>query len=101
MRLARQQQYLTKLVDVARQEVKEDMSVALNLYKEISPQMVTDISLSEAAYLLSTLRDYQFKEEDFYLMQGETVMGEQFEEFYPYEDTLYEMILDIFYEKVE
>jgi hypothetical protein len=34
-------------------------------------------------------------------MEGETVMGEEFEEFYPDEDALYEMILDVFYEKVE
>lgn len=101
MRLTRQQQYLTKLVNAAGQEVKEDVSVALNLYKEISPQMVTDISIGEAAYLLSILPDYQFDENDFYLIQGETVMGEKFEEFYPDEDALYEMILDIFYEKVE
>ena len=31
----------------------------------------------------------------------ETVMGDEFEEFYPDEDALYEMILDIFYEPVE
>ena len=34
-------------------------------------------------------------------MQGETVMGDEFEEFYPDEDALYEMILNIFYEPVE
>ena len=34
------------------------------------------------------------------MMEGETVMGEVFEEFYADEEALYEMILDIFYEPV-
>jgi len=35
------------------------------------------------------------------MLEGETVMGEQFEEFYPNENALYEMILEVFYEPVE
>ncbi|MBD5523907.1 MAG: LCP family protein [Lachnospiraceae bacterium] len=101
MRLVRQQQYLTKLVNVAKQKVREDVSVALSLYQAISPQMVTDVSAYEAAYLASVLSNYKFDQNSFYMMQGETVRGEEFEEFYPDEDALYEMILDVFYEKVE
>ena len=63
--------------------------------------MVTNVSLDEATYLASILKDYRFSEEDLYTMAGETVMGEQFEEFYPDETALYEMILEIFYEEVE
>ena len=100
-RLLRQQQYLTNLVNKAKQEVGKDISVALNLYQAVSPQMVTDISPHKAAYLASVLPDYKFDEDNFYTMEGETVMGEEFEEFYPDEDALYEMILDVFYEKVE
>ena len=101
MRLERQRQYLTGLIDKAGQEISRDISVALNLYQTISPQMVTDISMHEAAYLASVLPKYKFEADNFYTMTGETVMGEEFEEFYPDEDALYEMILDIFYEKVE
>ena len=75
--------------------------MVLDLYNAVSPQMVTDISLDEAAYLASLLPGYRFDEKDFYLMEGETVMGEEFEEFYPDEDALYKLILDVFYEKVE
>ena len=35
------------------------------------------------------------------MLPGETVMGEKFEEFYADEDAMFEMILDIFYEKVQ
>ncbi|MBD5519267.1 MAG: LCP family protein [Lachnospiraceae bacterium] len=101
MRLVRQQQYLTNLVKTAKQETKNHISTALDLYRTISPQMVTDISLDKAAYLASILSDYTFDEEDFYLLEGETVRGEEFEEFYPDENALYELILNVFYEKVE
>ncbi|MDE5716330.1 MAG: LCP family protein [Lachnospiraceae bacterium] len=101
MRLERQRQYLTGFIHTAEREIENNISVALDLYNAISLQMVTDISLDEAAYLASLLPDYQFDENGFYLMEGETVKGEEFEEFYLDEDALYELILDVFYEKVE
>lgn len=102
MRLERQKQYLTSFIDAAKRAAKENISVAADLYQAIMPMMVTDVSLEEAAYLAPVLLDYRFGgEEGFYMLEGETVMGEVFEEFYVNEDALYEMILDIFYELVE
>lgn len=100
-RLDRQKQYLNAFIGKAKSAVKGNISVVMDLYKALSRQMVTDISLDEAAYLASVLADYRFDSGSFYMLQGETVMGEQFEEFYVDEDALYEMILDIFYEEVE
>ena len=102
MRLERQKQYLTGFMDAAKRAAKENISVAAELYQAIMPMMVTDISLEEAAYLAPVILDYRFGGEDgFYMLEGETVMGEVFEEFYADEEALYEMILDIFYEPVE
>lgn len=101
MRLERQKQYLNGFIDAAKQAVHKDASVVIDLYQAVKPQMVTDVSLDEAAYLAPVLADYAYDEEDFYTLSGETVMGDQYEEFYPDEDAMFEMILDIFYEKVE
>lgn len=101
MRLARQKQYLNGFIDAAKKAAKENISVILDLYQAVMPQMVTDISLDEVAYLAPLLADYRFGENSFYTMTGETVEGEQFEEFYADETALYEMILEVFYEKVE
>lgn len=101
LRLARQKQYLNSFIGAAKRAAKEDISVVLNLYQAVMPQMVTDVSLDEVAYLAPILLDYQFGEKSFYTMKGETVMGEQFEEFYPDDTALYEMILEVFYEEVE
>lgn len=101
MRLARQKQYLNAFVGAAKQAAKKDITVAAELYQAISAQMVTDITLNEAAYLAPILVDYSFDEKGFFMLEGQTVMGEQFEEFYVDEDALYEMILDVFYEEVK
>lgn len=101
MRLDRQKQYLNSFIDAAKQSVHKDASVVIDLYQAVKPQMVTDVSLDEAVYLAPILADYEYDADDFYTLQGETVMGEQYEEFYPDEDSMFEMILDIFYEKVQ
>lgn len=99
-RLARQKQYLNSFIAAAKKAAKEDISVVLNLYQAVMPQMVTDVSLDEVAYLAPILLDYRFGTDNFYMMEGEMVMGEKFEEFYPDETALYEMILEVFYEEV-
>lgn len=101
MRLARQKQYLNAFIAAAKQAAKKDITVVLDLYKAVSPMMTTDISADETVYLAPALLNYSFDDSSFYMLKGETVMGEQFEEFYVDESALYEMILEIFYEKVE
>lgn len=100
MRTKRQAQYLDGFIEAAKQSVKENPFVAFQLYEELMPQMDTDISATEAVYLASVLPQYHFDENSFYNIPGETVMGETFEEFYPDEDALLTLILDVFYKKV-
>lgn len=101
MRLKRQEQYLDGFISAAKRAVKKDVSVVLDLYQAIAKQMVTDISLDEALYLASVVSDYRFDADCFYTLEGETVMGEQFEEFYPDEDALYELIINTFYKEID
>lgn len=100
-RLERQKQYLEAFIGAAKDAVKKDIATVVSLYRAVSAQMVTDISIDEAVYLASVLADYQFNADNFYMLKGETVTGEKFEEFYADEEALYEMILDIFYEEVD
>ena len=101
MRMARQKQYLDGFINAAKQSVRKNIFVVINLYHEIKPQMTTDISLTEAVYLASLLPQYQFDENSFYMIEGNTVMGEEYEEFYVDEDALLRLILDIFYREVK
>lgn len=100
-RLERQKQYLNAFIRKAIQAARKDISVVLNLYEAVSGQMVTDITLDEIAYLTPIAAGYQFDSQNFYMLKGETIMGEKFEEFYVDENALYELILEIFYEEVE
>lgn len=101
MRLKRQQQFLEEFIKKTKSALAGDISLAIKLYNAASARMVTDVSADEVTYLASIAAGYKFDREQLYSLKGETVMGEQFEEFYIDETALYEMILDIFYEPVE
>ncbi len=100
-RLARQKQYLTAFIDQVIAATESNPSLVIDIYKAISLQMTTDITVDKLSYLVSTFSGYKFDSDSFYLLKGKTIMGEKFEEFYPDEDAMYEMFLDIFYEVVD
>lgn len=100
-RLERQKQYLNEFIGAAKSAMKKNPAAAVNLYQAVSGQMVTNVSIDEVAYLAPLLAEYKFQSDSFYMPEGETIMGDQFEEFYVDEDALYEMILDVFYEEVK
>lgn len=98
-RLERQKQYLNAFIGKVIAATKEDISVPLTLYQEVSKYMTTDITADQVVYLTSQLIDYNFGE--IYSLEGETIMGEKFEEFYPDYDKLKELMLQVFYTPVE
>lgn len=100
-RLARQKQYLQAFIEKAKVRVKEDMTLPLQLYAKLSPYMVTDVTADEVAYLAKQALSCRFDPSHMYAMKGEVKQGEQFEEFYPDEEALYELILEVFYEEKE
>ena len=100
-RLERQKQFLGEWIRKIKGEVKEDVTLAVRLYEAVAAQTVTDISVDEILYLAGLAADYQFSMEQFYTLQGETVQGEEFEEFYVDEDALYRMMVEVFYEPVD
>lgn len=101
MRLKRQQQFLEEFIKKIKAQTASDLTLPVKLYRAVTEYMVTDVTADEVAYLASTVSGYRFDKDQLYTLTGETVQGEQFEEFYVDEEALYEMILDIFYEPVE
>lgn len=98
-RLEREKQYLTQFIAQAKKAMKEDMTLPLTLYTAITPYMVTNVTAEEAVYLAGEALSYSFGTEDLHSMKGTVEMGEKFEEFYPDETALYELVLDVFYEE--
>lgn len=99
-RLARQKQFLSVYLDKMKAQVKRDPTLPVQLYGTLTKYMVTDITVDEAAYLVTRIGDYDFKAENIYTMEGSTVMGEQYEEFYPDYDALKDMMIRVFYREV-
>lgn len=101
LRLARQKQYFTTYAAKAKHMAKEDIRVAINLYRTALDYMVTDIDISRFTYLATEAVDYDFDVENLYSLQGEVIKGNKFEEFYADEDYIKEITIQLFYEPVE
>lgn len=99
-RLERQKQYLTAYAATAVEAMKGDITLPVKLYNTLTKYMVTDITVDEVSYLSTRVPDYSFSSERIYSLEGETVKGERFEEFYVDEAALFELILKVFYEEV-
>lgn len=100
LRLERQKQFLAAYIQKIRQEIKKDLTLPIKLYQAAAAQMVTDVTIDEAAYLASEAVNYRIDNSSFYTLQGETKQGEIFEEYYIDETALYELILELFYKPV-
>ncbi|MEZ3433931.1 MAG: LCP family protein [Lachnospiraceae bacterium] len=98
VRLRRQEQYITSFMEKARTVIAGDVERATEIYNSVSDYLVTDVDFVS---FVSDLVSYVPDENGIYTVSGETVMGEEFEEFYVDDDVLYDLIIQIFYEEVE
>ena len=101
MRMARQKQYLLSFVQTALAKTREDIGVPLTLYQTASDYMVTDVGASEVTYLASLVLQQGVSESAIRSVPGEVIKGEIYAEFIPDDQGLYELILDVFYNKVD
>lgn len=101
LRLQRQKQYLTTFAAVAKEQCISDVRVAVELYSTMQKYMVTDIDVSAFIYMATEYLNYDFDVSDLYSLEGETLQGNRFEEFYADEDALQKLIVELFYEPAE
>lgn len=99
-RMARQQQYLTALASQTLGAVRSDLTLPLSIYQTISEYMVTDITADEVTYLASQAAGYSLEGNFIRNIEGESEEGDVYMEFYVDEKAFYELILEIFYEKI-
>ncbi len=100
-RLARQKQYLTAFISKLKSEMKEDITIPITLYHELSKYMVTDITADEVVYLTGELLNYSVDGDAIYTLEGTTQMGEKYEEFYPDKEALKDLMITLFYQEVD
>lgn len=101
-RLNRQKRYIAALLSKLKEETSKDITAPIKVFNELSPYIVTDITASEMTYMVSNTYNYKFDFDNIYSLEGTTIVGKtEHEEFNYNPDQLYNMIIDIFYEKVE
>ena len=110
MRLERQKQYLTALLNKVKKEIKENPAVIGNMYKAVSEYMVTDVTLDKAVYLAAQAAGYRFDASAIRLLQGEDRAapiikdgkdtGDFYDEYYLDEESLKKTITEVFYTEV-
>ncbi len=100
LRLNRQKQYLKGFVNKAKSAATADIRVAIDLYQTMSEYMTSDIDLNSFTYMATEYINYEFDLDNIYSLQGETIQGNKFEEFYVDDDSLQKQIVELFYEPV-
>lgn len=96
-RMKRQRQYMDALADKITSNIKSDSSFSLKLAEKLNPYVEfnsTEFQLNEYANKFNQYTYCGIKE-----IKGTTKIGEEFMEFYPDNDSLKEIVLDLFYEK--
>ncbi|MCR5403285.1 MAG: LCP family protein [Butyrivibrio sp.] len=101
MRLERQRQYLNGFIEAARNECKVNTNAAVDIFTSIMDKMVTNITVDEVSYLAPLITGYSFNPDDLRMIEGTNQKNGEFEEFIIDEDSLYQTIIDVFYEKID
>ena len=95
-RLERQKAFISSFVARAKAATLKDLSLPLKMYNKLAENTVTNVTAASAVYLASEALDADFQ---IIGIEGESGTDGTYETFTPYEDRLYEMILDVFYKK--
>lgn len=98
-RMERQRQYLTALLEKTESLAQEDDTFIIDVITQLSEYMVSNCSVNELEDFFEDITTYDFS--DIYYLDGENRKGEEFMEFYPDEESIEEIIMTLFYERVQ
>ena len=103
-RLEKQKRFLQNFVARLKSSVEKDPTSIVTLYNSIKDYIVTDIDMTEIVYLADHIGGYTLNT-DIYSMKGTTTPAEDaktgHEEFVYDEQSLYDMIIEIYYREVD
>lgn len=100
-RMARQKQFVQGFFSRALAMTKKDIKTPVSLYNAVSGSMITTLDIADISFLTScVIGGMSGGKLEFRSMDGEMKMGEKYAEYYADEQSIYEMIIDVFYEPV-
>lgn len=94
-RMKRQQQYIEALYDKTISCIQADDTFIVNLVDTMDEYVVYDSSNQEMKAFANKFDQYDFL--GIRELEGELKLGEQFMEFYPDEDSIWENVIELFY----
>ena len=95
-RMERQQQYITALFEKTKECIKNDDEFIVDASVKLSEYMVSDRSVTQLQELAKNFEEYKF--EGIKSIEGESKKGEEFMEFYPDNDSIKKLVVELFYE---
>lgn len=98
VRMSRQKKYMYAFYQQVISMTKKDITTPVKLYSKISGEKVSNLSIADITYLTKCV--LLKKENDsikFSSISGKTVAGEEFVEFYPDENELYDLVINTYY----
>lgn len=98
-RMERQRQYMDALYQKLASRYASNTDFGLRMLLKLGDYMVSDYSASQLSDLLGVASACEFV--GIGTIEGESKVGEKFMEFYPDEEKLQQLIIDLFYEPLE
>ena len=95
-RMERQKQYLGALYNQSKELAESDDSFLLDTVVAISEYILSDRTADELSSLAKKMSEYEFC--GVLDIEGESVKGKEFMEFYPDEESIKKIVLDLFYQ---
>lgn len=94
-RMVRQQDYIRSLFEAFNAKAESDDDFVTKASLELSDYIVSNYSIHQLSNLITNISDYEFV--DIYDIDGEYKTGEKFLEFYPRQENINELLINLFY----
>lgn len=94
-RMERQKEYMEKFAEAFRTALDSSEEFVLTTYEEVAPYLVSDLPVNTLTGMVNRYEDYPITQ--MCSLEGENVLGESYYEFYPQEEALEALILNLFY----
>ncbi len=98
-RLKRQIQYFKAYFKAVQAKVQENPLFLVSAYNSLQDFLYTNLSMEEMLFFGNQALNAGLSENSVVAIEGEMTKGETYMEFYPDEDALKQLVLDVFFEK--
>ena len=98
-RMNRQREYINALYRQISAKLKTEEHFGAKLASKLADYTVSDLTTTELSNMADRMKDYPFT--TIYTIKGEAVVGEEFMEFYTDEADLQDIVIRLFFHRVE